>query len=248
MAIKRMELLNVPIDILAPEKLNEVLLGLLERPGTKQIVFLSIWDLLRARRNTKFRECLINAELVLPISKSIIKGAAFLGLEKPIRFNPFSTIISCLSILDTHYKSLYLFGGRKRALARAEKNVHITFRNIRLVGRYVGHYPKDMERDIISAMYKATPSFVLVGDGVSEKDCWAFNRRNNFSSSLFLYNKDIINIFSKRSKRIPPLVFEKGLEIWIEILHNPLKIFLFMPYIWYNLLLFSSKFSKKETA
>lgn len=247
MAIKRIELLNVPIDILPPEKLAEEILALLERPGTKQIVFLTIWDLLKARRNIKFRECLLNAELVLPVSSSIIKGAKFLQLDTPIRYNPFSTIISCLSLLDTHYKSLYLFGGRKRALAKAEKNVRTTFRNIRLVGRYVGHYPKDMEKDIISAMYKATPSFVLVGDGVSEKDLWAFNRRNNFSSSLFLYNKDIINIFAKRTKRISPATFDRGLEFWVEVLHNPLKIFLFLPYIWYNLLLLYHKMSKAET-
>ena len=90
MAVKRIQLLNVPIDILAPEKLEETLLGLLERPGTKQIVFLNLWDFLKARRNTKFRECLTNAELVLPISKSLLKGAAFLELETPVRYNPFS--------------------------------------------------------------------------------------------------------------------------------------------------------------
>lgn len=246
MAVKRIHLLDVPMDILPPEKLEEVLLGLLERPGTKQIILLSVWDFLKARRNAKFLECLVNAELVLPISRSLLKGAAFLNLEKPIRYNPFSTVISCLAILDTHYKSLYLFGGRKRALIRAEKNVHITFRNIRLVGRYVGHYPRDTEKDIISAMYKATPSFVLVSEGVKEKDCWAYNRRNNFSSSLFLYNKDIINIFAKRAKRIPPAIFDRGLEIWIEILHNPFKIFLVLPYIWYKLLLLWGKLSKAE--
>ena len=246
MAVKRIHLLNVPIDILPPEKMEETLLGLLERPGTKQIIFLSLWDFLKARHNTKYRECLTNAELVLPISKSLLKGAAFLNLEKPVRYNPFSTIISCLAILDSHYKSLYLFGGRKRALNKATKNVQATFRNIRLVGRYVGHYPKDMEKDIISAMYKATPSFVLVSDGVPEKDCWAYNRRNNFSSSLFLYNKDIINIFAKRTKRIPASIFDKGLEIWVEILYNPLKIFLILPYIGYRLSLLWCKVSKKK--
>ena len=41
MAVKRIHLLNVPIDILPPEKMEETLLGLLERPGTKQIIFLS---------------------------------------------------------------------------------------------------------------------------------------------------------------------------------------------------------------
>ena len=46
MGIQRIKILDVPVDILRPEDLEIEILELLAKPGTKQIVFLSIWDLL----------------------------------------------------------------------------------------------------------------------------------------------------------------------------------------------------------
>lgn len=245
MAIERIHLLKVPLDILPPGDIEKEVLSLLQKPGTKQIVFLSVWDLLKARCNDKFGECVRNADLVLPISKSIIKGASFLKIHVPVRYNPFSTIISFLSVLDTHYKSLYLFGGRKKTLVQAERNVHATFPNLHIIGRYVGYYPKSVESDIVAAIYKASPSLVLMSDGVPEKNAWAFNRRNRFSSSTFVYHKEILDIFAKRTKHISAKTFDKGLEIWTEIFHNPLKVVYIFPFIWYKILLVWYKITKK---
>ena len=104
----RIELLGVPIDVCRPENLEEEIMKILEKPGTKQIVFLTIWDLLKARNKKKdFGDCLRNADLVLPVSKSILKGARFLKLEVPVRYNPFNAVIQILNVLDQHYRSLY---------------------------------------------------------------------------------------------------------------------------------------------
>ncbi len=246
MAIERINLLKIPVDILSPGNMEEEILALLQKPGTKQIIFLSVWDLLKARRNDKFAECVRNADLVLPVSKSIIRGASFLKLHVPVRYNPFATIISFLSILDSHYKTLYLFGGRKKTLAQAEKNVRATFPNLRVIGRYVGYYPKPLEQDIVSAIYKSSPSLVLLSNGVPEKNTWAFNRRNRFSSSTFVYHGEIMDIFAKRTKHISAKTFDKGLEIWAEIFHNPFKLFYIFPFMWYKMLLLCYKITKRS--
>ena len=78
MAITRINLIGVPVDIVQPENLESEILELLAKPGTKQIVFLSIWNLLRARHKGYFSECINSADLIIPISKSILKGAKFL--------------------------------------------------------------------------------------------------------------------------------------------------------------------------
>ena len=110
MAIERISLLGVPVDICSPDKLENQILELLAKPGTKQIIFLSIWDLLKARRKKSvFAETVRNADLVIPISKSILKGAKFLKRNIPHRYNPFECVIQILSILDAHFKTLYLF-------------------------------------------------------------------------------------------------------------------------------------------
>lgn len=245
MSLKRINLLGVPVDICRPEELEPTILELLAKPGTKQIVFLSVWNLLKARQQGDYAECIRNADLIIPVSRSILRGARFLKQPVPVRYNPFSAVIDILSVLESHYKSLYLLGSRKSMLQSAESNVHATFPRLQIVGRYVGYYPKAVEKDVIQAIYKSSPSLALLCDGIREKDVWAYHRRNQFSSSIFLYYHDAIGIFSERINRVSENTFNHGNEIWMEIIHNPLKIFLFFPYLWYNILLVWYRLRKK---
>lgn len=243
--IERISVIGVPVDICRPENLEAEVQEMLAKPGTKQIIFLSVWNLLKARRKGDFAEALKNADLILPVSKSIIKGAKFLKKNVPTRYNPFDAVIQILSILEDHYKSLFMLGSNKKTLQKAERNIRETYRNLHIVGRYVGYYPKNVEDDIVQAIFKSQASLVLISDGIKEKDCWAYRRRNRFSSSIFLYYKDAFGIFSERVKRVNPKTFEKGKEIWVEIGQNPFKIFLIFPYMWYKIVLLCYRLFKK---
>lgn len=246
--MSRIELLGVPVDILRPEELEPKILAVLEKPGAKQIIFLSIWDLIRARNKKKdFKDCVKNADLILPVSKSILNAAKFLNLEIPFRCNPFTTVIQILNTLESHYKSIYLLGARKKALQTAEKNVRATFKNLHIVGRYVGYYPKAAENDVVAAIRKASPSLVIVSEGIKEKNLWPYHRREKFSDSIFLFYRDCIGIFADRIKRVNEKTFEKGNEIWHEIIRNPLKIFLFFPFSGFWLaVLWTKLFGKRK--
>lgn len=245
MGIQRIKVLDVPVDILRPEDLEIEILELLAKPGTKQIVFLSIWDLLKARRRGEFQDCINNADLIIPISKSIISGANFLKKEIPVRYNPFDAVINILSILDSHFKTIYLFGSRGQTLHAAERNLHDTYPGLRIVGRYTGYYSKAMEQNIVQSIYKSSPSLVLLSEGIKEKNCWSYRRRNQFASSIFMYYKDAFGIFSKRIKRVDAKTFERGHEIFHEVIRNPFKILLILPFIKYVLTLLFYKILKK---
>ena len=245
MAINRINLIGVPVDVCEPENLENEILEILARPGTKQIIFLSIWDLLKARHKGDFADCLKDADLILPVSKSILRGAKFLKKDVPVRYNPFTAVIQIMTIMESHFKSTYLLGSSKKTLKKAERNIHDTFPKLKIIGRYVGYYPKALENDIIQSIFKSEPSLVLLSEGIKEKNCWAYRRRNRFSSSIFLYYKDAFGIFSERIKRVKEKTFDKGNENFVEVLHNPFKIFLIFPFLWYILILCWYKISKK---
>jgi len=245
-AINRINLIGVPVDVCGPENLENEILEIIAKPGTKQIIFLSIWDLLKARHNEDFAECLKNADLILPISKSILRGAKFLKKDIPVRYNPFNASIQILSIMDSHFKTVYLLGSSKKTLQKAEVNIRDTFPQIKIIGRFIGYYPKSAEPRIVEAIFKSQPDLVLISDGISEKNVWAYHRRNSFSSSIFLYYKDAFGIFSERIKRVKEKTFEKGNEIFVEVAHNPFKIFLIFPYLWYILVLVWYRLFKKN--
>ena len=249
MAHTRINFLSVPVDIIPEQNLADEIMEIIvknsEAKVSSQICFVSIWDILKARFNQDYMNCLKNASLVIPISKSILKGASFLKLPVPVRYNPFKAVISIMNAIDKNFRTLYLFGSRRESLMAAEKNVKATFSGLRIIGRYVGYYPKASEGNIIEAIYKASPSLTLVSDGISGGDMWYFRRRKKFEAGIFLYYKDCFGIFSRRKRRISESTFDKGLEIWPEILRNPFKIFLIFPYLWYLVLLLWYKIFKK---
>ena len=166
MAHTRINFLSVPVDIIPEQNLADEIMEIIvknsEAKVSSQICFVSIWDILKARFNQDYMNCLKNASLVIPISKSILKGASFLKLPVPVRYNPFKAVISIMNALDKNFRTLYLFGSRRESLMAAEKNVKATFSGLRIIGRYVGYYPKASEENIIEAIYKASPSLTLM--------------------------------------------------------------------------------------
>ena len=55
MAVKRINFLNVPLDVLHEEDMEETVMSLLNKEGPQQIIFMTLWDVLRARHNGEFR-------------------------------------------------------------------------------------------------------------------------------------------------------------------------------------------------
>ncbi len=237
MEIERIDLLGVPVDVCRPSDFEDAIVSIMEREGPKQIVFLSIWDLLWARGKSGFAKAVKQADLILPTSKSILSGAKFLGLTVPTRWNPFETLVNIMTMLENRYKSVYLLGGHKKTLLAAERNVRMTFKSLQVVGRYVGYYPKAEDAAVTEAVRKASPSLVIMSDGLKDKFCWFHNRRDIFSTSMFLYYPDAISIFSERKAHVKKETFDRGLEFFPEALRSPLKFFLVIPFIHYKLLL-----------
>ena len=137
---ERVTLLKIPIDIVAPDKLGSVAHEFLASGKEHNIVLLSLWDLLRARRNAEYRAYVMNAALIIPISKSLVGGIRFLSGKKAARYMPFDFVISLLTILENREFSVYLLGGKKRTLIKTEKNIRQTFPRLRVVGRFPGSF------------------------------------------------------------------------------------------------------------
>ena len=248
----RIVLLRAPIDIVSPEELPEVINNLIpnEKAGyeaqeKRNIVLLSLWDLLRARRNNEYREYLYNAALVIPISKSLVSGARFLTGKKVYRYMPFKFVISLLSILEKREYPLFLRGGKSHILKKAEKNIRSTFPGLKIIGRCEGKIRKQEEPAVIEAIRKSSPSILLAGKGVRGKELWIARNSNRLNSGFRLWCSDLFEVFADKKHRPSDAVFEKGLESIGYCFKNPLKFFRVFLFIYYNLLLLVQKLTKK---
>jgi N-acetylglucosaminyldiphosphoundecaprenol N-acetyl-beta-D-mannosaminyltransferase len=243
---QRVNLLKVPIDIVAPDQLAPIVYDLLKEDKEHNIVLLSIWDLLRARRNNDYRSYVLRASLVIPISKSLIGGVKFLTGKKAIRYMPFDFIISLLTILEEREFSCYLLGGKNRVLFKTEKNIRQTFPRLRIVGRFPGSFRRQEEPTIIMAIKKASPSLLLVGKGVRGEERWIAKNNLALGNGLRLWCSDIFDVFAERKKHPSRTAFEYGLE-WIGYcFQKPVKFLRIFPYMYYNILLLVYKLFVKD--
>ena len=55
MAITRIKLLTIPIDILPDEDIEQTIMNMVNKGEPQHIVFIRVWDLLKDRRDTEFR-------------------------------------------------------------------------------------------------------------------------------------------------------------------------------------------------
>jgi N-acetylglucosaminyldiphosphoundecaprenol N-acetyl-beta-D-mannosaminyltransferase len=234
--LSRVSVLGVPVDILPPEGIEDLVARFADGKN-HQIVLLSLWDLMRARRNGEFRTMIAGASLVLPISLSITKGARFLRRAEPVRYMPFEFVVKLLAALELHGKSVYLLGSTRTSIQKAEGNIKTTFPGLRVVGRYAGRYPKPMESSIIEAVKKATPSLLLVGAGVPGREKWIPRNLARFNSGIYLWCSDLFEIFAERRSKPSKQLFKNGLEWLPFVLLRPWKMYRAFIYLWYTILL-----------
>jgi len=235
--------LKVPVDIVAPDDIEDVVRALYDDDRNHQIVLLSMADLMRARRSGEYRSFVTAADLVVPISHSILRTARFLKKPEPVRYEPFDFIIQAMGALERRNKSVYLFGASPRSLAKAEKNIKDTFPGLRVVGRHSGRVAKGFMPRIVEAIRKASPTLLMVGRGVPGGEKWIQRNLKHFQSGLYLWCSDVFDVFAERRRRPPRGLFARGLE-WLHYLPgHPWKAFRFFTLLrfktialWYRLM------------
>lgn len=234
---KRIVILNVPVDVVPEESLEDVVRDLLLDKGRHQIIFLSLRGLLKARGNSQFAETVRKASLVIPISKRIIRGAKFLGKHIPARYMPFDFSIKLLGILEKQSHSLYLAGSKPAELQITSTNLRDSFPGLSIVGRYAGFYKRELEKDMVLAIKKASPSLLLVGNGVPGRSNWLSKNTKNFNPGIYLWCGNCFDIFSGKKKKISKKSWESGSFAFWEFIRKPWKIIMIFPHMYYLLLL-----------
>ncbi len=243
--IKRINFLKVPVDILPEDQIENVFKTLSEDGKKHQVVLINFFDLMKARRSKEFMKTLRESSLVIPTAGSLLRGIKFLKKDPAFRYRPFDFVIRILGLMEQQQKTLYLIGGRQHSLQTVFNNMRISFPGLNIVGRYTGYYPAQVEENILVAIKKASPSFLLAGDGLKGGDKWLNNRKEAFNPGIYLYCSECFAIFSGKKKKGARKNWENGTEIIPEVFKNPLKIFRVFIRFYYVLLLLIYRISGK---
>ncbi|WP_319559883.1 WecB/TagA/CpsF family glycosyltransferase [Marispirochaeta sp.] len=241
---RRIDFLSVPVHDLPEENLDSAVREMLERGGKHQIVLVETWDLIRARHNQEYARILNNASLVIPVTRGIGRVCRFLKRPVPATYMPFDFIIKLLGCLERYGKSVYLLGSTHANIQVSTSNLRTSFPGINIVGRCSGYYKRPVEENILLAIRKASPSLLLVGRGVKNREKWLLENRSRLSDGMYIYCGDCFDIFAGKKKRIPRDSWEKGRYLLPLLIKRPWRTLRIFGYLLFSLAMLSARIRK----
>ena len=235
--VQRINLLKIPLDILREEDLEEVIRTLAEEKKPHQIVLLNFREFMRSRRDQERLRMLHEAALVLPISRSLIRGARFLKRDLPVRKMPFEFVIRLLGVIEKINGTVYLLGERNRELNISSGNLRDSFPGVLIVGRHQGYLSPEREKDVVMAIKKTTPTLLLAGSGLKGGDRWIYRRQNELGATFSLWCGECFKIFSGKAQRISRKQWESRAHACATLIKNPIRLLGVFPRIGFGMLL-----------
>ena len=236
--VNRINILDVPVDIVKEEDLEKVITTLSENGGINQIILLDFVGFMKARRRkSEWHRALKEAALILPVSHRIINASRFLKKEKLVHYKGFDFIISLMGILESRRKSAYLVGTTKKRIQKSFTNLKNSFPDLRFVGRHQGKWDRDREGDILMAIKKASPTLLLAGRGIKGKDLWLHRHKDDFNPGIILWNKNCYEIIGGRKGKPSETAASRFFRNTAKCLFLPWRWVRLFRQIWYWILL-----------
>ena len=245
--VKRVKILNVPVDVVGEENLEQVVMDLAENGKINQIILLDFTGFMKARRTkSEWHRALKEAALILPVSHRIINAARFLRKERPVRYKGFDLIISLMGILENRRRSAYLVGSTKKRIQKSFMNLKNSFPELRFVGRHQGKWTKDRENDILMAIKKSSPTFLLAGRGIKGNDLWLHRHKDDFNPGIVMWNKNCYEIIGGRKHKPSETAVSRFFRNMAKSLFLPWRWVRIFRQIWFWILLVCVRLFKKE--
>lgn len=196
----RLKLLGVNVDIMEEDEMMQEIYRLSKEDYPARIVLLDKHLLISAKLHKELFNIINNADLVIPVSKSIKRGLNFLSKKfysvlpayrQPI-LTPFSFAIHLLSYFTETEQSVYLLGGSKKLIKGAEKNVKDSYPGIKLMGVYHTKYKKDFEQKLLTSIYKIAPNLLLISKKSPKAEYWLSKQKSKLPNGVSVVIEDFI--------------------------------------------------------
>jgi N-acetylglucosaminyldiphosphoundecaprenol N-acetyl-beta-D-mannosaminyltransferase len=229
----RYRLLGINVDSITEEEAYKKIFALTELERPARVVLLDTYLLVKAKLNKELANVINTADLVLPISPGIKSGLNFFKYKLDTVFNYFYFTIRLFTQLSEETKkNIYVLGGKKKVIEKAEKNIRDSFPGIRLMGRYGIDYKKDFEPKLISAMQKVSPSLILVSMKRPKQEKWISANSNKFKTGVFIGVENFVNILGGKEITSSDKINNSKSQSLSNLMKHPHRIFLYIIYFY----------------
>lgn len=215
---KRIEILNVPVDMIDMEMAAERLAELMKTPGCSLIVTPNSEIIVNAGKDPELMEIIRSADLVIPDGIGLVYASRLLGNPLKERVTGIDFLNWVLDLLEKEGKSIYLLGSRPEAegsLSVAEIAAYRmieAFPGLKVAGTHHGYYKEEEEQDIVKDINSSGADFLCVALGSPKQEKFIARYREELGVKAAIGVGGSLDVWAGTVKRAPEFYRKHGLE------------------------------------
>ncbi|MCL2236055.1 MAG: WecB/TagA/CpsF family glycosyltransferase [Defluviitaleaceae bacterium] len=217
----RTQILGVGFDGLTISEAKSAFLGLLKTDEPSLVVTPNPEMVMLARKDTKFKDLLNSADLVVPDGIGIVHASKL--TKKPLkqRVAGFDLLLEVFAAKEAKEVKWYFLGGKPGVAEKAKKQMEQRF-GLQVAGCENGYFKDDDA--VIARIAASGADIVLVGLGFPRQEIWAATNKHKLGAKILMGVGGSFDVMSGELKRAPKFFQKIGLEWLYRLLRQPKRI------------------------
>jgi N-acetylglucosaminyldiphosphoundecaprenol N-acetyl-beta-D-mannosaminyltransferase len=199
----------------------------------RSVFFANVHTIHLARKVSGFRDCMNEADLILPDGSGLRIAGQLCGT--PIRENLNGTdfIPKVLEESARQGWSVFLLGSRPEVVNVCRALLVQRYRGLNIVGHCHGHFQQSEEGQIVHSVNCAAPQIVLVAMGSPQQELWIHAHAAQLTARVCFAVGGLFDFLSGQKERAPQWMRSLGIEwlhrLWLDPAGKWQRVFVEMP-------------------
>lgn len=220
----KIELFDIQIDNISFEEIKTYFDGFIKNNKPHLIVSLNPLTLLKANKDSEYKNIIKNSNLVLADGAGIIWASKF--LKKPLkeRITGIEILEYACKLSESHKYKLYFLGSKPDVIKKAAKKLKERYPLSYITGFHHGYFSEDEEKELINSISSLGPDILFVGMGQPAQEKWIWNNLRLLNVPVCIGIGGSFDVISGQLKRAPKWMQKSGLEWLFRTLQEPKRI------------------------
>jgi N-acetylglucosaminyldiphosphoundecaprenol N-acetyl-beta-D-mannosaminyltransferase len=195
-----------------------------EEVRCQQVITVNTEFVIEAQRNTAFRACINEAELVVPDGMGIVWATRYLGRPAPERVTGTDTLPELAKLCAARGYRLYLLGAAPGVAESAAERLCALAPDLQIAGTYAGSPDPAEEEPILERIRQAQADVVCVAYGAPAQELWIYRNLSRLPAAVAMGVGGAYDFLAGRKLRAPKAMQRMGLEWLYRLYREPWRI------------------------
>ncbi|MFD0767611.1 WecB/TagA/CpsF family glycosyltransferase [Bacillus sp. CGMCC 1.60114] len=227
MAVQTIDILGVPFSTMTMEETIRYVMQQLEKEqeNTFQVVTANPEIVMCAKKDAKFHETLLQADIITPDGIGVVKASGMLGTPLKERVAGFDLMSDLFKTLSQEKKSVsvFLLGAKPHVVERAAQTLTERYAAVSIAGIQDGYFKQEQEEDIIARIQEAKPDILLVALGFPRQENFIQHNKHRLNTKVAVGVGGSFDVWAGEVKRAPKWIQAIHLEWFYRLCSNPTR-------------------------